>query len=332
MVYTVLLKAYTLKKYGPPDEVLHMEDVELPEPKDTEVRIRVQATAINDYDWCITVGKPLEYRLIFGIFRPRKKLRIPGMEVAGVVDKVGKAVAIFKEGDRVYGDISEHGFGSFAQFLCIGEKGLRLMPEDMSFEEAASIPHAGMLAIGGLRDVGHLKDGQDLLIVGGGGGMGSFALQIAKTFNVRVTGVDTGEKLEAMKALGYDAVIDYKKEDFTKRTERYDLILDCRTNRSLWHYLRALKPHGKYVTVGGRSAKLLQMLYLKPLLRLFSAKRVKMVMIRTNRDLDYFEKLYQDGKITCVVDGPYPFEDLTQAVQRFGDAKHHGKIVVTLKS
>ena len=324
------MKAYTIKNYGAPDKVLKLIEAEQPEPKNTEVQLKVYATTINDYDWCITTGKPFAYRLIFGIFNPKKKLRIPGMEVAGIVVQVGKNATKFKVGEAVYGDISNFGFGSFAEFLCIDEKALALKPDSMGFEEAASIPHAAMLALQGLRDVGQLKDRQKILINGGGGGVGSFGIQIAKLYNVAVTGVDTGEKLKAMKTQGFDHVIDYKKEDFTKSDHQYDLILDCKTNRSLWKFLKVLKPEGKYVSIGGRSGKLLQMLYMRPLLKLFSKKRIHMVMLKANQDLEYINQLYEDKKLHCVLDGPYTFDKIPWAVQRFGDGLHHGKIVISV--
>ena len=255
-----IMKAYNIKNYGEPDKVLSLIEADQPEPKNTEVLVKVRATAINDYDWCLTTGKPISYRLFFGIFSPRKKLMTPGMEVAGIVEQVGNNATKFKVGDAVYGDISEFGFGSFAEFLCIDEKALARKPDSMSFEEATSIPHAAMLALQGLRDVGQIIDGQKILINGGGGGVGSFGLQLAKLYNANVTGVDTGEKLKAMETQGFDKVMDYKKEDFTKSDEQYDLILDCKTNRSLWRFLKVLEPEGKYVSIGGRSGKLLQML------------------------------------------------------------------------
>ena len=324
------MKAYSIKNYGAPNKVLRLIEVEQPKPKNTEVLVRVRATTINDYDWCITTGKPFAYRLIFGIFSPKKKLRIPGMEVSGIVEQVGNNATKFKVGDAVYGDISNFGFGSFAEFLCIDEKALALKPDSMGFEEATSIPHAAMLALQGLRDVGQLKDGQKILINGGGGGVGSYGLQLAKLQNVDVTGVDTGEKLKAMKTQGFDHVIDYKKEDFTKSDRQYDLILDCKTNRSLWKFLKVLKPEGKYVSIGGRSGKLLQMLYMGPILKLFSKKRMHMVMLKANQDLEYINQLYEDNKIECVLDGPYTFDKIPWAVQRFGDGLHHGKIVITV--
>jgi NADPH:quinone reductase-like Zn-dependent oxidoreductase len=324
------MKAYTIKKYGEPDKVLRLTEAEQPDPKNTEVLVKVCATTINDYDWCITTGKPFAYRLIFGIFSPRKKLRVPGMEVAGIVDKVGNKAEKFKTGDAVYGDISDFGFGTFAKFLCIDEKALALKPDKMSFEEATSIPHAAMLALQALRDVGQIKDRQKILINGGGGGVGSFGIQIAKLYNADVTGVDTGEKLKAMETQGFDNVIDYKKEDFTKSDQQYDLILDCKTNRSLWKFLKVLKPEGKYVSIGGRSGKLLQMLYMKPTLKLFSKKRLYMVMLKANKDLDYINQLYEDKKINCVIDGPYTFDKIPWAIQRFGDGLHNGKIVISV--
>ncbi len=330
MAHELTMKAYTIKNYGAPDKVLRLIEAEQPTPKNTEVQLRVCATTINDYDWCITTGKPFAYRLIFGIFNPKKKLRIPGMEVAGIVEQVGNNATKFKAGDAVYGDISEFGFGSFAEILCIDEKALARKPDSMSFEEATSIPHAAMLALQGLRDVGQIKDRQKILINGGGGGVGSFGIQIAKLYNADVTGVDTGEKLKAMETQGFDTVIDYKKEDFTKSDQQYDLILDCKTNRSLWKFLKVLKPEGKYVSIGGRSGKLLQMLYMRPILKLFSKKRIHMVMLKANKDLKYINQLYEDKKIKCVIDGPYTFDKIPWAVQRFGDGLHHGKIVISV--
>ena len=325
------MKAYNIEHYGAPEKVLKLIETEQPQAKNTEVRVKVCATTVNDYDWCITTGKPFAYRLLFGIFNPKKKLRIPGMEVAGIVEQVGSNATKFKVGDAVYGDISQFGFGSFAEFVCIDEKALSRKPEAMSFEEAASIPHAAMLAIQGLQDVGQIKDGQKILINGGGGGVGSFGIQIAKLYNTDVTGVDTGGKLKAMKAQGFDSVIDFKKEDFTKSNQQYDLILDCKTNRSLWKFLKVLKPEGKYVSIGGKSGKLLQMLYMSPLLKIFSKKRVHMVMLDANKDLAYINELYEDSKIHCTIDGPYTFDKLPWAIQRFGNGLHNGKIVISVK-
>lgn len=324
------MKAYKIKNYGEPNKVLKLTEVEKPEPKKTEVQVKIRATTINDYDWSITTGKPYAYRLFFGIFKPRKKLLIPGMELAGIVEKVGNTATKFKSGDAVYGDISEFGFGSFAEFICIDEKALTHKPVNMSFEEAAAIPHAAMLAFQGLCDIGKIKEGQNILINGGGGGVGSFGLQLAKLYNTKVTGVDTGEKLKLMKHQGYDEVIDYKKENFTNNGKLYDLILDCRTNRSPWKYLRVLKSDGKYISVGGRSGKLLLMSLMRPLILLFSKKKTHIVALKGNKDLEYINKLYKDNQIRCVIDGPYTFDKIPWATQYFGDALHNGKIVISV--
>ena len=326
----VHMKAYKIKKYGPPDQVLRLVDTEQPEPLNSEVKIKVCATSINDYDWCITTGKPFAYRIFFGILSPKKKLMIPGMEVSGIVEQLGNKVTKFKVGDAVFGDISEYGFGSFAEYLCIDEKALSRKPETMSFEDSASIPHAAMLALQGLQDKGQIKVDQKILINGGGGGVGSIGIQIAKIHGANVTGVDTGEKLEEMKNQGFDKVIDYKKVDFTKSDQKYDLILDCKTNRSIWKFLRVLRPEGKYVSIGGKSGKLLQMLFMGPMLKLLSKKRVHMVMLKANKDLDFINRLYEENKIQCVIDGPYSFDKIPWAIQRFGDGLHHGKIVISL--
>ena len=189
------MKAYTIENYGAPDQVLKLMEVPKPKPKDSEILLKVCATAINDYDWCLSTGTPFSYRVFFGLFSPKKKLRIPGMEVAGIVVGVGSKVSAYKIGDALYGDISDFGFGSFAEFLCIDEKAVVTKPAEMSFEEATCIPHAAMLAYQGLFDVGELKEHQNVLINGGGGGVGSFGLQFAKMKNAEVTGVDTGQKL-----------------------------------------------------------------------------------------------------------------------------------------
>ncbi len=251
--------------------MLQLKEVEKPIPKENEVLVKVIATAVNDYDWSMVRGKPYLYRLMFGIIKPKRK--IPGMELAGIIEALGTNATSFKVGDAVYGDISGYGFGSFAEYICINEKALKLKPGKMSFEQAASIPHASMLAVQALIDIGKVEKGEKILINGAGGGFGTFGLQIAKLYNTEVTGVDTGDKLKMMKSIGFDHIIDYRKEDFTKNGQRYDLILDAKTNRSTFNYLRSLSPNGRYVTVGGTISRLLQAFILGPLIRLFSKKK-----------------------------------------------------------
>ncbi len=322
------MKAIIYSKYGPPD-VLQLKEVEKPTPKEDEVLVKVFATAVNDYDWSMVRGKPYLYRLLFGIIKPKRK--IPGMELAGIIEALGTNATSFELGDAVYGDISGYGFGSFAEYVCINEKALKLKPGNMSFEQAASIPHASMLAVQGLIDIGKVQKGEKILINGAGGGFGTFGLQIAKFYNTEVTGVDTGDKLNMMKSIGFDHVIDYRKEDFTKNGQRYDLILDAKTNRSTFNYIRSLNPNGRYVTVGGTTSRLLQAFFLGPLIRLFNKKTIRIVALKPNKDLDYIKELFEEGKIKPVIDGPYKLNEVPEAIRYFGEGKHKGKVVITLE-
>ncbi|MGB5289469.1 MAG: NAD(P)-dependent alcohol dehydrogenase, partial [Ignavibacteriaceae bacterium] len=275
-------------------------------------------------------GKPYLYRLMFGIIKPKRK--IPGMELAGIIEELGTNATSFKVGDAVYGDISGYGFGSFAEYISINEKALKLKPGKMSFEQAASIPHASMLAVQALIDIGQVQIGEKILINGAGGGFGTFGLQIAKLYNTEVTGVDTGDKLEMMKSIGFDHVIDYKKENFTKNGQRYDLILDAKTNRSTFDYLRSLSPNGRYVTVGGFISRLLQAFFLGSIIRRFSKKNIRIVALKPNKDLDYINELFKEGKIKPVIDGPYKLSEVPEAIRHFGEGKHKGKVVITLEN
>jgi NADPH:quinone reductase-like Zn-dependent oxidoreductase len=322
------MKAIVYHKYGPP-EILQLKETEKPTPKENEVLVKILATAVNDYDWVIVRGKPYLYRLMFGIIKPKRK--IPGMELAGMIEALGTNSTSFKVGDAVYGDISDYGFGSFAEYICINEKALVLKPGKMSFEQAASIPHASMLAVQGLVNIGKVQKGEKILINGAGGGFGTFSLQIAKLYNTEVTGVDTGDKLEMMKSIGFDHVIDYRKEDFTKNGQRYDLILDAKTNRSTFAYLRSLSPNGRYVTVGGLISRLLQAFFLGLLVRFFNKKAIRIVALKPNKDLDYINELFEEGKIKPVIDGPYKLNEVPEAIRYFGEGKHKGKVVITLE-
>ncbi len=319
------MRALVFTKYGSP-EVLQLKEIAKPTPEENAVLIKIHATAVNDYDWSLIRGKPYLLRLLYGILRP--KHQIPGMELAGTIEELGANVNLFKIGDAVYGDISEYGFGSFAEYVCINEKALTLKPDKMSFEEAAAISHAAMLAMQGLIGIGEIKKGQKILINGAGGGVGTFGLQIAKLYDAEVTGVDTGNKLKMMKELGFDHIIDYKKEDFTKNKRRYDLILDAKTTRSTFQYLRVLNPNGKYVTVGGYLIRLIQVLILKPWISVFSNKRVHIVALKPNKDLEYINELFSAGKIKPVIDGPYKLGEVPGIIQYFGEGKHIGKIII----
>lgn len=322
------MKAIVLPRYGSTN-ALQIAEVGQPTPKKGEVLVKILATALNDYDWSMMLGKPYLYRLMFGILKPKQ--HILGMELAGIVEALGENTKSLKIGDAVYGDISEYGFGSFAEYICIDEKALALKPDCMSFEEAASIPHASMLAVQGLIDVGKIKQGERILINGAGGGVGSLGFQIAKLYGAEVTGVDTGDKLQMMQTIGFDHVIDYKQVDFTKNDQRYDLILDAKTCHSIFDYVRALNPGGRYVTVGGYLNRLLQTLIMKPLISKFSEKTVDIVALKANKDLAYISDLYKNGNIKAVIDGPYELSDVPERLEYFGAGKHTGKVVISVR-
>lgn len=221
------MKAIVCHKYGSPDD-LELEEVQEPTPRDDEVLIKVKAASVNDWDWCLVRGAPFYIRLLCGFFKP--KVRIPGVDIAGQVVETGKDVSQFQPGDEVYGDLSENGFGGFAEYVCAPVGALALKPENMTYIEAAAIPHAAMLAVQGLRDLGKIQPGQKLLINGAGGGVGTLGVQIAKAIGVEhVTGVDSSNKLDMMRLVGFDHTIDYKQDDFTKNEQPYDLILDPKT-------------------------------------------------------------------------------------------------------
>ena len=313
------------EKYGTPD-VLELKEVEKPVPGDNEVLVKVYAASINDWDLGLLHGDFIN-RMLNGLTKPKRK--ILGSDIAGKVESVGKNVKHLKPGDEVYGDLSGQ-WGGFAEFVCAPEKSLSLKPATMSFEEAAAIPQAAMLAVQGLIDKGNIRQGQKLLINGAGGGVGTFGIQIAKLHGVEVTGVDKGNKLEMLRSIGFDHVIDYTKEDFTKNGKVYDLILDAKTNRSMFKYSRSLSRHGVYVTVGGDIGRLLQALLLAPLINLIYKKHIRIVALKANKDLMYMNELFEKGKVKVVIDGPYRLDQLPEAFRHFARADHKGKIVITV--
>jgi NADPH:quinone reductase-like Zn-dependent oxidoreductase len=322
------MKAVVYTKYGTPD-VLELKEVEKPTPKDNEVLIKVYAVSINDWDWQLLLGSPFVNRMINGILKPKRK--ILGSDIAGKIEAVGKNVKQFKSGDEVYGDLSNT-WGGFAEYVCAGEDTLALKPSSMSYIEAAAIPQAAMLTVQGLIDKGQIQSKQKILINGAGGGVGTFGVQIAKLYNCEVTGVDSSEKLDLMHSMGFDHVIDYKKEDFTKNSQTYDLILDTKTNRSIFAYTHVLNPNGIYVTVGGLYARLFQALILGTLISLFSKKRIGIVDLKPNKDLEYMNKLFEADQVKPVVDGSYKLSEVPEAMRYFGKGKHKGKVVITVRN
>jgi len=321
------MKAILYTKYGT-DDVLEYKEVDKPIPKDDEVLIRVLAVSINDWDWGLLQGTPFINRLLNGLLKPKRT--ILGSDIAGVIEAVGKHVEQFQPGDEVFGDLSGD-WGGFAEYVCARGNALALKPASMTFEEAAAIPQAAMLAVQGLRDKGQIQSGQKLLINGAGGGVGTFAVQIAKLHAAEVTGVDSPGKLDMMRSIGFDHVIDYTQEDFTKNGQCYDLILDVKTNRSVFDYTRALSPHGIYVTVGGAMTRLVQALFLGPWISMISNKRVRIVGLKQNKDLAYMNELFEAGKVTPVIDGPYKLSEVPEAMRYFAEGTHKGKIVIIIE-
>ncbi len=319
------MKAITYTRYGGP-EVLQLSEVEKPHPKDDEVLVKVRAVSVNDWDWGLMHGDFVN-RILNGIRRPKRK--ILGSDIAGIVEAVGKSVTKFKVGDEVYGDLSGR-WGGFAEYVCAEEKMLEFKPAALSFIDAAATPQAAMLAVQGLIDKGKISKGQKILINGAGGGVGTFGVQIAKLYDAEVTGVDSGEKQDMMRSMGFDHVIDYRKEDFTRNGNKYDLILDVKTNRSVWAYTRALTTNGVYVTVGGSMRRLLQTLAMAPVISAMQKKHFRIVALKTNKDLVYMNGLFEAGKIKAVIDGPYQLHKTPEAFLEFEKAAHKGKLVISI--
>ncbi len=324
------MKAIVCARYGPPEQ-LQLRDVPVPVPKDRQVLVRVHATPVNDYDWSMVLGRPRIYRLFFGLFRPRRP--IPGMELAGEVEALGPNATQWRVGDKVYGDTSNGGLGTFAEFVAVPESELRRIPAGLSFVEAAAIPHALELAYQAVVEIGKLKDGEPayrtgrrVLLNGAGGGVGTFALQLAKQQGCTVWGVDTGEKLKAMTAMGFDRVIDFKQQDFTQLDERFDMIVDMKTKRSPRVLARALTPNGRYVTVGGDPGRLIAVL----IARLFGRRNMYIVSLKLNKNLDMLSPLISNGTLKPVIDGPYPLEDAPRLIRYFGEGRHTGKVVMAV--
>ncbi|MDH4211357.1 MAG: NAD(P)-dependent alcohol dehydrogenase [candidate division WOR-3 bacterium] len=322
------MKAIVYEKYGPP-EVLHLEDIEKPTPKDNEVLVKVRAASVNDWDWGLLRGKPFMNRLFFGLLKP--KIKILGSDIAGRVEAVGRNVRQFQPGDEVFGDLSGCGFGGFAEYVCARENALVLKPTSMTFEEVAAVPQAAVLALQGLRDKGQIQPGQKILINGAGGGAGTFAVQIAKSFGAEVTGVDSTRKLDMMRSIGADYVIDYTQEDFTKSGQRYDWILDFAAHHSVFDYNRALSPMGIYVMVGGSTARIFQVMFLGPLISMTTTKKMGILMHKSNKDLAFMKELFAAGKVKPVIDKRYPLSEVAEALRYFGKGHARGKVVITVE-
>ncbi|MFC2045822.1 NAD(P)-dependent alcohol dehydrogenase [Chloroflexota bacterium] len=323
------MKAIVYTKYGSP-EVLQLKEVTKPTPKDNEVLVKVHAVSVNDWDWGLLRGTPFANRLIVsGLLKP--KIKILGCDIAGRVEAVGRNVKKLRPGDEVFGDISRCGWGGFAEYVCARENALELKPAGITFEEAAAVPQAALLALQGLRNKGQIQPGQKVLINGAGGGAGTFAVQIAKSFGAEVTGVDNTGKLDIMRSIGADNVIDYTEEDFTKNGQRYDLILDTAAYHSIFDYKRALSPQGIYVMVGGSTAVAQQAMFLGQWISMIGSKKMGILMHKPNKDLAFMKELLEAGKVKPVIDKCYPLSEVAEALRYFGEGHARGKVVITVE-
>ncbi len=322
------MKAITYKKYGSP-VVLELQDIAIPEPGANDVLIKVHATSVNSWDWDMLRGKPAIYRLIFGLFRP--KINILGCDIAGIVDKVGENISHFKSGDKVFGDVSADYWGGFAEYAKAKEKSLSNIPEGLTFNEAAAIPQAGLLALQGLKPLANMQSGAKVLINGAGGGVGSYAIQIAKNAGHTVTGVDRKDKLAFMQTLGANHVIDYEKEDFTMTGIKYDLILDVTSTRTISAYKRALNKGGSCVIVGGKVSSIIQAAFLGPLLAPIWQKNISILAHKANERMDQLLNLIDSGKVKVVIDKVFTLEETPIAIQYLGDGKPQGKVIISME-
>jgi NADPH:quinone reductase-like Zn-dependent oxidoreductase len=321
-----LMKAVVYSEYGPP-EVLRFEEVEKPVPKGGELLVRVHAASVNQWDWDLVRGMPLLVRL-GGLRKPQH--RILGADIAGVVEAVGRNVTRFQLGDEVFGDISGSGWGGFAEYAVSSEDALAPKPAGMSFEDAAAVPQAGVLALEGLRKESPIGPGSKVLINGAGGGVGTFAVQIAKAFGAEVTGVDRSEKLTMVASIGADRVIDYTQEDFTRGRQGYDLILDVAAHHSAFDCERALNAGGTYTLVGGSTGTILQVVLVGPVVALTRGKNMSLLMHQPNKDLTDLTQLLEAGRIAPVIDKRFPLSKVAEAVRYLGEGHARGKVVITV--
>jgi NADPH:quinone reductase-like Zn-dependent oxidoreductase len=318
------MKAIVYTQCGPPD-VLQFKEVATPTPADDEVLIKVCAASVNPLDrhFTIMVG-PLFLRLMLGLSLPKHK--ILGSDIAGRVEAVGRQVKQFQPGDEVFGGIV---VGGFAEYVCAAEDKLALKPANISFEEAAAVPIAAITALQGLRDKGRIQPGQKVLVDGASGGVGTFAVQIAKAFEAEVTAVCSTRNVDKARSIGADHVIDYTREDFTQSGQRYDLILGANAYHSIFDYRRALSQDGVYVGAGGRPS--LQNLLLGPLLSLIGRKKMCTFMAKLNKkDLVFLKDLLETGKVVPVIDRRYPLSEVAEALRYLGEGHAQGKVVITV--
>jgi NADPH:quinone reductase-like Zn-dependent oxidoreductase len=321
------MKAIVYAQYGPP-EVLQFKEVATPTPADDEVLIKLYAASVNPLDWRLMRGEPLFVRLMVGgLLKPKHK--ILGCDIAGRVEAVGRHIKQFQPGDEVFG---AKGVGGFAEYVCAVEARLALKPANLSFEAAAAVPLAGITALQGLRDKGRIQPGNKILVDGASGGVGTFAVQIAKSFGAEVTAVCSTRNVDTTRSLGADHVIDYTREDFTRSGQRYDLILAANAHHSIFDYRRALRQDGTYVMAGGGLVQGLQAMLLGPFLSLIGSKKMCSFLAKVNnKDLVLLKELLEAGRIVPVIDRRYPLSDVAEALRYLEEGHAQGKVVITVE-
>jgi NADPH:quinone reductase-like Zn-dependent oxidoreductase len=321
------MKAIVYTKYGSPD-VLQLKDVEKPTPKDNEVLIKIHAASVNAYDWHFLTADIFLIRFMGGGFLKPKNTRL-GADMAGRIETVGKNVKQFQPGDEVFGMVK----GSFAEYACAPESALTLKPVHTSFDEAAAIPMAAITALQGLRDEGQIRAGQKVLINGASGGVGTFAVQIAKSFGAEVTAVCSTRNLEQAHSIGADHVIDYTKEDFTKNGQQYDLVFAANGYHSLSAYKRALTPKGIYVMAGGSMAQIFQSMLMGSMMSETGGRKMTGVSAKRNQnDLVFTKELFEAGKVKSIIDRRYPLSETAEALRYLGAGHARGKVVISVES
>jgi NADPH:quinone reductase-like Zn-dependent oxidoreductase len=323
------MRAIVYRTYGSPD-VLKLEEVAKPTPRDDEVLIHVYTAAINAADWHLLTADIFLVRLNVGLLKP--KHQILGADVAGRVEAIGRTVTQFQPGDEVFGDLSLSGRGAFAEYVCAHEDALVAKPANLTFEEAAAVPLSAVTALQALRDKGQIQPGQKVLIHGASGGVGTYAVQLAKAFGAEVTAVCSTRNVDLVRSLGADHVIDYTQADFTKQGQRYDLILAANGYHPIWAYKRALTPKGRYVMTGGSMAQFGQAVLLGPLLSMTGNNKMGNMLARPNqKDLAFIKELLEAGKVKPVIDRRYPLREVPMAIRYLGEGHAKGKIVITVE-
>jgi NADPH:quinone reductase-like Zn-dependent oxidoreductase len=323
------MKAIVYTKYGAPD-VLELKEVEKPTPRDDEVLVKLHAVSANAADLHLLRGDPFLLRLVSGLLKPKNT--ILGADIAGRVEAVGKNVKEFQPGDEVFGDISACGWGGFAEYVCARENALVLKPACLTFEQAAAVPMAAVTALQGLRHKRQIQPGQKVLINGASGGVGTFAVQIAKSFGAEVTAVCSTRNVAMARSLGADHVIDYTQEDFTKNGQRYDLILAVNGYQSISDYQRALSPAGMYVMSGGSGAQMSQAMLLGPWISMTGSKKMGNLLAKPNqKDLVFVKELLEAGKVVPVIDRRYTLSEVPEAIRYLEEGHAKGKVVITLE-